>query len=139
FYASASEYVPLDKQRLVKKLDRCILPLMCLLYLFAYLDRTNLSLFAYYSPSCFTSNVCLQGLPQDILGGDHTGKLFNWVNSAFFFSYNLCQVPMTIIMKLFNPHIWMGCIAIGMNLPIRFSSKMIYLIRLVNLLHSYIN
>ena len=26
-------------------------------------------------------------LPQDILGGDPTGILFDWINSAFFFSY----------------------------------------------------
>ncbi|KIJ39717.1 hypothetical protein M422DRAFT_60684 [Sphaerobolus stellatus SS14] len=93
-----------DERRLVKKLDRRILPIMCLLYLFAYLDRTNLG------------NARLQGLPQDILGGDPTGKLFDWVNSAFFFSYILCQVPATIIMKLFNPRIWMGCVAIGWSI-----------------------
>lgn len=39
------------------------------------LDRSNLG------------NARLQGLPQDTLGGDPTGKLFDWVNSAFFFSY----------------------------------------------------
>lgn len=39
------------------------------------LDRTNLG------------NARLQGLPQDALGGDNTGILFDWVNSAFFFSY----------------------------------------------------
>ena len=39
------------------------------------MDRTNLG------------NARLQGLPQDVLHGDPTGILFNWVNSAFFFSY----------------------------------------------------
>lgn len=32
-------------------------------------------------------NARLQGLPEDVLGGDKTGELFNWVNSAFFFTY----------------------------------------------------
>jgi hypothetical protein len=27
------------------------------------------------------------GLPGDTLGGDYTGVLFNWVNSAFFFTF----------------------------------------------------
>ena len=39
------------------------------------MDRSNLG------------NARLQGLPQDTLGGDPTGELFDWVNSAFFFSY----------------------------------------------------
>ena len=39
------------------------------------LDRTNLG------------NARLQGLPQDVLGGDPTGVLFDWANSAFFFTY----------------------------------------------------
>lgn len=39
------------------------------------LDRTNLG------------NARLQGLTEDNLGGDPTGTLYDWVNSAFFFSY----------------------------------------------------
>lgn len=58
-------------------------------------------------------NARLQGLPKDVLGGDPTGVLFDWVNSAFFFSYILVQVPATLTMKLFDPRIWMGCMAIG--------------------------
>lgn len=42
---------------------------------FLDLDRTNLG------------NARLQGLPEDILGGDASGRLFDWINSAFFFSY----------------------------------------------------
>ena len=41
----------------------------------ADLDRTNLG------------NARLQGLPEHVLGGDPTGVLFDWANSAFFFSY----------------------------------------------------
>ena len=32
-------------------------------------------------------NAGLQGLPADTLGGDPSGKLFDWITSAFFFSY----------------------------------------------------
>jgi hypothetical protein len=39
------------------------------------LDRSNLG------------NARLLGLPGDVLGGDPTGMLFDWVNSAFFFTY----------------------------------------------------
>jgi hypothetical protein len=80
-----------EERRLVRKLDNRILPITCLLYLFACqydsfssavfsssfldLDRTNLG------------NARLQGLPEGVLGGDPTGELFDWINSAFFFSY----------------------------------------------------
>ncbi|KAJ3552699.1 hypothetical protein NM688_g4016 [Phlebia brevispora] len=93
-----------DERRLVRKLDTRILPVVCILYLFAYLDRSNLG------------NARLQGLPQDTLGGDPTGKLFDWVNSAFFFSYILCQVPATVASKLFPPRLWLGGAAIGWGL-----------------------
>ncbi|KAL0959650.1 hypothetical protein HGRIS_011351 [Hohenbuehelia grisea] len=90
-----------EEKALVRKLDKRIMPIACLLYLFAYLDRSNLG------------NARLQGLPEDALGGDRSGELFDWVNSAFFFSYILCQVPATIVSKLFPPRLWMAAAAIG--------------------------
>ncbi|KAG1745281.1 major facilitator superfamily domain-containing protein [Suillus lakei] len=89
-----------QERRLLRKLDGRILPILCLLYLFAYLDRSNLG------------NARLQGLPQDVLGGDPTGVLFDWVNSAFFFTYILLQIPFTVLSKYYNPRIWIGCSAI---------------------------
>ncbi|TFK49127.1 MFS general substrate transporter [Heliocybe sulcata] len=97
----AGDEVSPEERRLVRKLDRRILPFACLMYLFSYLDRTNLG------------NARLQGLPQDTLHGDPTGTLFDWVNSAFFFSYILCQIPATIISKLYPPRVWLACTAIG--------------------------
>ncbi|OCH86496.1 MFS general substrate transporter [Obba rivulosa] len=93
-----------EERRLIRKFDMRIMPIACILYLFAYLDRTNLG------------NARLQGLPQDTLHGDPTGVLFDWVNSVFFFSYIICQVPATIASKLFPPRIWIGCATIGWGL-----------------------
>ncbi|EAU89471.2 hypothetical protein CC1G_07697 [Coprinopsis cinerea okayama7 len=90
-----------EERQLVRKLDLRILPIACLLYLFAYLDRSNLG------------NARLQGLPEDVLGGDKTGELFDWVVSSFYFSYILFQIPATIISKLFPPKVWMACAAVG--------------------------
>lgn len=92
------------ERKLVRKLDMRIMPIACILYLFAYLDRSNLG------------NARLQGLPEDTLGGDPTGELFDWVNSAFFFSYIICQIPATVTSKLFPPRIWIGCATIGWGL-----------------------
>ncbi|KAF8504404.1 MFS general substrate transporter [Russula emetica] len=90
-----------EERRLVRKLDRRILPITCLMYLFAYLDRSNLG------------NARLQGLAKDVLGGDPTGKRFDWVNSIFFLSYIICQVPATLLAKLCPPRLWLGSAAIG--------------------------
>ncbi|KAH8103759.1 MFS general substrate transporter [Phellopilus nigrolimitatus] len=91
-----------EERKLVRKLDGRILPIACLMYLFAFLDRSNLG------------NARLQGLPQDVLHDDPTGILFDWINSAFFFSYILCQVPATVTSKLFfPPRLWLGIAAIG--------------------------
>ncbi|EIW78578.1 MFS general substrate transporter [Coniophora puteana RWD-64-598 SS2] len=92
---------PEEEKRLVRKLDLRILPITCFLYLLAYLDRSNLG------------NARLQGLPADVLGGDPTGLLFEWVNSAFFFSYIIFQVPATVVSKLFPPSYWMAVAAAG--------------------------
>ncbi|KAI0266526.1 MFS general substrate transporter [Gloeopeniophorella convolvens] len=90
-----------EERSLIRRLDRRILPIACLMYLFAYLDRSNLG------------NARLLGLAQDTLGGDPTGKKFDWVNSSFFFSYILFQIPATILAKLFPPRLWLGTAAIG--------------------------
>lgn len=47
----------------------------------AALDRSNLG------------NARLQGLPEDILGGDKTGVLFDWLTSGFYFSYASALSP----------------------------------------------
>ncbi|KAF9239791.1 major facilitator superfamily domain-containing protein [Melanogaster broomeanus] len=102
---------PEEEKRLVRKLDKRILPLTCLLYLFAFLDRSNIG------------NARLQGLPQETLGGDPSGLLFEWVTSAFYFSYILCQVPATILSKLFPPSYWMAGAAIGWGISSTLSAS----------------
>ncbi|KAJ3511423.1 hypothetical protein NMY22_g15652 [Coprinellus aureogranulatus] len=89
------------EQALVRKLDWRILPITCLLYLFAYLDRSNLG------------NARLQGLPEDVLGGDPTGKRFDWIVSVFYISYIVCQIPAVITSKLFPPRLWMAFAAMA--------------------------
>jgi len=85
------------------------------------LDRSNLG------------NARLQGLPEDALGGDPTGTLFDVINSVFFIAYAcanylkssntvftdvlilqiVVQIPMTIVSKLFPPRSWFAGVALG--------------------------
>lgn len=95
-----------EERRLVRKLDGRIMPLACILYLFACTSFISILLFLHHITllnyiriqrwkrrvsvdldRTNLGNARLQGLPQDALGGDKTGVLFDWVNSAFFFSY----------------------------------------------------
>ncbi|KZP33756.1 MFS general substrate transporter [Athelia psychrophila] len=103
--SSIKEYTVEEQERkLVRKLDRRILPILCLLYLFAYLDRTNLG------------NARLMGLPEDALGGDPTGRLFDWVNSAFFIAYIIFQIPSSVCSKMVSPQIWIAGATVGWGL-----------------------
>lgn len=87
----------LEEKRLLRKLDRRILPIVCLMYIFAC---ESIVLFITVAPRSYADrsyiidldrsnlgNARLQGLPADVLGGDPAGKRFDWVNSVFFFSY----------------------------------------------------
>jgi hypothetical protein len=92
--------VSVEERRLVRKLDRRILPITCLMYLFAcqYIRPVRIS-FLGLTPAALDldrsnlGNARLQGLATDVLGGDPTGKRFDWVNSIFFLSYVGCRVP----------------------------------------------
>ncbi|KAH9941675.1 uncharacterized protein BXZ73DRAFT_41874 [Epithele typhae] len=92
---------PAEEKHLVRRLDERIMPFICFLFLCSYLDRVNLG------------NARLQGLPQDILGGDPTGVLFDWASSAFYFSFIMCPVPLTVLFKLCPPRVWFCFVAVG--------------------------
>ncbi|KZT53031.1 MFS general substrate transporter [Calocera cornea HHB12733] len=89
------------EHKLIRKIDRMLMPLLMTIYLFAFLDRSNLG------------NARLQGLPQDLLGGDPTGQLFAWLNAAFFFAFITLSYPGTILAKKFKQNRWMGIACIG--------------------------
>lgn len=83
---SGPEFISAEEKRLIRKLDRRILPILCSLYLFSYLDRSTLG------------NSRLMGLPKDILGGDPTGSLFDWATSAFYFAYVFPTYPFLLVL-----------------------------------------
>lgn len=143
-----------EERDLVGKLDRRILPITCLLYLFAcrlvkHAQILDTHLLASALDRSNIGNARLQGLPEDILGGDKSGQLFDWVISAFFFSYVsyhkdspasleqvlksflqvVFQIPLTILSKLFPPQVYVALAAIGWGTT---SSLMVCPIKCVN-------
>ncbi|KAI0150804.1 MFS general substrate transporter [Xylariaceae sp. FL1272] len=77
--------VPLDDKRarrIVRRIDRRIMPLLFLIYMFNFMDKTILS-----SASVF-------GLQED----NHlVGDQYSWVSSVFYFGFLLASYPTTLL------------------------------------------
>ncbi|KAK3648074.1 hypothetical protein LTR56_007774 [Elasticomyces elasticus] len=87
---------PEEERKVIRKLDRRLLPLVFILYSLAVLDRSNLG------------NARLAGLEDDI---DLKGTKYQWLGTIFYISYILFQwVQMG--WKQFPAHIW--CAAVVM-------------------------
>lgn len=106
-----------DTKRLVRKIDKALLPLLTLLYLFSFLDRTNIG------------NARLAGLETSL---DMKGLDYNvsWLvdpksslediadNSqvalaVFFPFYVLAEIPSNLMMKRTRPSIWIPAIMVA--------------------------
>ncbi|KAG1139166.1 hypothetical protein G6F37_009941 [Rhizopus arrhizus] len=79
--------------KLVRKLDRRILPLLCILYLLSYIDRSNIG------------NAKLGGLEADL---NMSKSDYKWSLSIFYFSYVIFDLPSNIIMRRWRPSYWLG-------------------------------
>ncbi|KAF8597179.1 MFS general substrate transporter [Ceratobasidium sp. AG-I] len=80
-----------DERKLLRKLDRNILPWVTVLYLLSYLDRSNIG------------NARLDGLESDL---GMRGLQFNHAVAIFFPFYVLVEVPSNIMLKKVRPSLW---------------------------------
>jgi len=90
---AAADFVPPtpdEERRLIRKLDRRLLPLVLILYTLAILDRSNLG------------NAKLAGMEDDI---DLSGNRYNWLGTVFYIGYILSQWT-CMGWKHFKPHKW---------------------------------
>ncbi|KAG1090697.1 hypothetical protein G6F42_019628 [Rhizopus arrhizus] len=78
---------------LVRKLDKRLLPLLCVLYLLSYIDRSNIG------------NAKLGGLEEDL---NMSKSQYQWSLSIFYFSYVIFDLPSNIIMRRWRPSYWLG-------------------------------
>lgn len=88
---------PVAEKKLLRKCDLHVLPPLFVLFLMAFLDRTNIG------------NAKIQGLTQDLHmeGSDYNIALF-----TFFIPYILFEVPSNIILKRVAPSTWLSAIMI---------------------------
>ncbi|KAJ1306195.1 hypothetical protein OPQ81_010904 [Rhizoctonia solani] len=88
------------ERKLVRKLDWIIMPMSWILYLLAYLDRSNLG------------NAKLQGLEAELMPNDPSGKKFGLLSAIFYVAYLTWQFPMMLIVKRFPPNRVIGIVTI---------------------------
>ncbi|KAL8730748.1 MAG: hypothetical protein Q9181_004554 [Wetmoreana brouardii] len=83
------------EKRLVAKLDRHIIPIIMMLYLFSFLDRVNIG------------NARLYGMEEDL--GLH-GNQYQTAVSILFVTYLLSELPSNLVLKKFTPSRWISFI-----------------------------
>ncbi|KAE9972908.1 hypothetical protein EG328_004716 [Venturia inaequalis] len=88
-------------KRLLRKIDLYLIPLLSLLYLLSFLDRSNIG------------NAKLAFLPQSL---KLKGIQFNNALAIFFPFYVLAEVPSNLMMKLTRPSIWIPTIMVAWGL-----------------------
>lgn len=70
--AKEVELTPEEDKKLVRKIDLCMFPLMCLLYAIQFMDKTT------------NGNAAVMGLRTDL---HMHGTQYSWVGSSFYFGY----------------------------------------------------
>jgi len=98
-----SEYA-IDKaaeKKLVRKLDLLLVPVIFLLYLLCFIDRTNIG------------NARIAGLEKDL---GLKGFEYNIALTVFYIAYIISEIPSQIAMKLIGARIWIAFLVFGFGL-----------------------
>ena len=83
------------QRKLIAKIDLRVIPVLSVLYLLAFLDRTNIA------------NAAVFGLQKDL---KLTGTQYNSALTIFFVPYIVFEIPSNILLKRLKPHVWLsGC------------------------------
>lgn len=82
-----------EEDKLVRKIDLHLLPILFVLYMFAFLDRVNIG------------NAKIQGLTTEL---HMSGTQYNVASMILFVPYILLEVPSNLLMKRIRPSMWLG-------------------------------
>ncbi|KAF5386907.1 hypothetical protein D9615_001594 [Tricholomella constricta] len=84
---------PAEAQRLKRKIDLHLMPLMCILYLMTFADKITLG------------QSAVLGIIQDT---NLTQTQFNWLNTIFYISYLAFEYPQNLALQKFPVGKWMS-------------------------------
>ncbi|KDQ53669.1 hypothetical protein JAAARDRAFT_182805 [Jaapia argillacea MUCL 33604] len=82
-----------DIKKLMWKIDLHVVPVLCMLFLLAFLDRVNIS------------NAALFGLREDL---NLSSIQYSTALVIFFVPYVVFEIPSNILVKRLRPHIWLS-------------------------------
>ncbi|TFY67771.1 hypothetical protein EVJ58_g1414 [Rhodofomes roseus] len=82
-----------NEAKLMRKIDLKVIPVLCVMYLLAYLDRVNIG------------NAVLFGLKEDLR---LEGTQYNSALVVFFIPYMLFDIPFNALVKRLRPHVWLS-------------------------------
>ncbi|KAH7150228.1 putative vitamin H transporter [Dactylonectria estremocensis] len=90
-------YVPgtAEEKKLVRKIDCFLMPILWIMYILNYVDRTNIG------------NAKIAGMADELSLSDDD---YAWVLSVFFFGYLICEVPSNMILSRSRPSIFLPTI-----------------------------
>ena len=91
-------FAHLDKDKILRKMDFRLIPILTVLYLLSFLDRGNIG------------NAKIEGMAEDL---HLTGAEYNWCLTAFFFTYSAFEVPSNMLLKKLRPSIWLPSIMVS--------------------------
>ncbi|KAF9255008.1 MFS general substrate transporter [Marasmius fiardii PR-910] len=86
-----------EERKLWRKIDRRLMPILCLMYLFSFLDRGNIG------------NARLQGLVTQL---GLVGNQYNIALTMYFIPYCIFECPANLVLKKFRPRIWLPGITV---------------------------
>ncbi|KAH7122067.1 MFS transporter [Dactylonectria estremocensis] len=86
-----------DDHRIMRKVDWRFLPLMGFMYLIKHIDFSNAA----------SIKVLQVGEPSNVLTElNMTADQYNWVQTSYYISYVLFEVPSNLVLKRFTPRKW---------------------------------
>ncbi|KAJ7460695.1 major facilitator superfamily domain-containing protein [Mycena latifolia] len=95
--ASGDEPIELNST-VRRKIDLRLMPLVTVLYLCCFLDRSNLG------------NARIAGMAVDL---ELTGMRYQLAAAVFFIPYSLLEIPCNIMLKLLRPSVWIASITLA--------------------------
>ena len=112
---SSSELDPasygITEKALLRKLDRHLLPGVCILYLLSFLDRSNVA------------NAKLDGLTKDL---HMTNDQYLTGLTVFFIGYILFEVPWNIVLKRIGPRLWLPSVTFVWGIVATLQGVIVY-------------
>ncbi|KAF9649711.1 MFS transporter [Thelephora ganbajun] len=91
-HATSESGDAIDEKKLLRKLDWHLIPGLTILFLFSFLDRSNVG------------NARIEGLVADL---HMTGNQYLTTLTIYFIGYVLFEVPSNIVLKLTTPRFWL--------------------------------